>query len=280
MPARAAAAPRLRRGGATRATALALLAVAALWSVSSLPGLAFSGDAGAVLVMHEALSEMKPLEAQVQAGKIVPKFGDKAQEIVTKYSSLAGNAAPELEMAIDGALQELFLRQASILGRQVAENFELGKAQADAANQADEMFLSAAQDLVRPGSGWSLEDERAQLRRRVEHGLRRGAALAEERARSAQVQQATIEVIGKLQDKMELLAAKVQSARGGGGSPWVLSSSYRIPNTPLQVVGRYEQGRANVELNLTPTKNPLNTDDSFVEGIGPANIGVSFNLGL
>jgi len=93
------------------------------------------------------------------------------------------------------------------------------------------------------------------------------------------VQQATIEVIAKLQEKMEQLAAKVQSARGGG-SPWVLSTSYRIPNTPLQVVGRYEQGRANVELNLTPDKNPLNSDASFVEGIGPANIGVSFNLGL
>merc|ERR1711920_1169591 len=111
----------------------------------------------------------------------------------------------------------------------------------------------------------------------VEGGLRHRAALVEERANSARMQQTTIDVIGRMQEHMERLAQKVQSARSGG-SPWVLSTSYRIPNTPLQVVGRYEQGRANVELNLTPDKDPTNAESNFVQGIGPANLGVSFNL--
>mmetsp|Transcript_31318 Transcript_31318/g.82987 ORF Transcript_31318/g.82987 Transcript_31318/m.82987 type:complete len:279 (-) Transcript_31318:197-1033(-) len=273
------AALRQRRGSAARYTGLALLA-ATLWLACSTRGPAFAdGGAGAALGhLDEALAQITSLQAQVEAGQVVPNFGSKAQEIVTKACSNAGSAAPELEQAIDGALQGLFLRQAALLREEVAKSFG-SKAEIDAPAQADKQFLAAARDLVRPGSGWSLEHERGQLRASMEDNLRRGAALLEERARAAQVQQSTVEVISKLQEQMEHLAAKVQSARGGG-SPWVLSTSYRIPNTPFQVVGRYEQGRANVELNLTPDKSPLNTQASFVEGIGPANIGVSFNLGL
>merc|ERR1711972_1156040 len=109
--------------------------------------------------------------------------------------------------------------------------------------------------------------------------MRRKAAIAEEQARAARMQQATLSVIGKLQAQMVQLQQKVAGARSGG-SPWVLSTSYKIPNTPLQIVGRYEQGRANVELNLTPDKDPSKSGASFAEGIGPANIGVSFNLGI
>ncbi|CAE8589087.1 unnamed protein product, partial [Polarella glacialis] len=100
-----------------------------------------------------------------------------------------------------------------------------------------------------------------------------------ERARAALAQRSTIEVIGKLQDQMEQLALKAQSARGGS-SPWVLSTSYRIPRTPLQVVGRYEQGRANVELNLTPDKDPSRSENGGLDQFGPANVGVSFDLGM
>ena len=45
---------------------------------------------------------------------------------------------------------------------------------------------------------------------------------------------------------------------GDGSSPFVLSTSYRIPKTPLQFVSRYEQGRANIMLTLTPDKEPWN----------------------
>ncbi|CAK9038267.1 Hypothetical protein (Fragment), partial [Durusdinium trenchii] len=122
------------------------------------------------------------------------------------------------------------------------------------------------------------------------------AALAEERARAALVQRSTIEVIGRLQDEpmgfsstrsssslgsleeqMEELAAKAQAYRDGS-SPFVLSTSYRIPKTPLQFVSRYEQGRANIMLTLTPDKDPTKSDGGFASAVGPANIGISFDV--
>ncbi|CAE7464146.1 unnamed protein product [Symbiodinium natans] len=105
------------------------------------------------------------------------------------------------------------------------------------------------------------------------------AALMEERARAAVLQRSTVAVIGRLQEQMEELAMKAQSVRDGN-SPFVLSTSYRIPNTPLQFVSRYEQGRANIELTLTPDKDPTKSEGGFAESIGPANIGVSFDVGV
>jgi len=213
------------------------------------------------------------LREQVDAGHIVPKFGEKADEILSSMDQ------PDAQRVVDGALHALFLRQVALLRQQVALKFEGAGGELDALSQADAQFVQDAQTLLRQGSGWSFEPERGALRSWLHGAFQRDAALAEERARAALAQQATIEVISKLQDQMELLQQKAQSLRSGG-SPWVLSTSYRIPNTPLQLVGRYEQGRANVELNLTPTKDPSSSDASFVESLGPANFGVSFNLGL
>jgi len=209
----------------------------------------------------------------------VPRFGEKAQEIVSQALSHAGSSALELEQLLDGALEPLFLRQAALLRQQVASSLGPAGMQADALERAEERFLAEARSLVRPGSGWHLEPERRLLRMGAERGLGRLAALSEERARAARHQQLTVEVIGKLQEQMEQLQQKVQGLRGGS-SPWVLSTSYRVPKTPLQLAARYEQGRANVELSLTPDKNPSESEASFVDGIGPANLGVSFNLGI
>jgi len=255
----------------------------------AVPGLAaIDGAGGAVAgeVAHDlldalggALKQIATLQEQVEAGNIIPNFGAKAQDVLAEASSRAGPAAgQDVQLAIDGALQGLFLRQVALLGPRVAAAFE-GAHGPQVASQADRQFVAEAEGLVRPGSGWSFERERSLVRAYVEGGLRNRAALVEERARGARLQQTTIDVIAKMQEKMESLARKVQHARSGG-SPWVLSTSYRIPNTPLQLVGRYEQGRANVELNLTPQRDPGKSSASFTEAIGPANIGVSFNIGL
>mmetsp|Transcript_33268 Transcript_33268/g.105324 ORF Transcript_33268/g.105324 Transcript_33268/m.105324 type:complete len:292 (+) Transcript_33268:86-961(+) len=284
------AAAGLRRG--TR-LALAPLAAALLVLAALPPGATWQGkareqapDAVAppspakpLSVLDEAVAEIGALQEQVEAGQVLPDFGQQAQELVESAASRAGTAAAEVELALDGALQALFLRQAALLRAQVAAGFKEGGCQLDALARADRDFVARAQALVRPGSGWDFGPERAALRTMLGGSLRRSAALVEERARAAQAQRATIDVIGRLQGQMEQLQQKVQGARGGG-SPWVFSTSYRLPNTPLQLAGRYEQGRANVELSLTPDKNPTDSEASFVDGIGPANLGVSFNLGI
>jgi len=144
-------------------------------------------------------------------------------------------------------------------------------------NAAEERFLAEGKDLL--AGSWSLEPHRQQLRESLEHEVRTSAALAEERARAALVQRSAIEVMARMQDQMEQLVAKSQGSRGGN-SPWVLSTSYRIPNTPLQFFSKYEQGRANVELTLSPDKDPSQSEGSITQSIGPARIGLSFDVGI
>lgn len=254
-----------------------------LLSVSTLPGRAEVGtgsEAGSVgkgtlAALEKAMSQIRSMEAQLEAGSLVPKFGERAQEIIAQ----AASAGPQLASVVEGALEPLFLRQLTLLKQQILSS--ASPEDADAVAATEKQFLEQASELTAGSTeSWYIEPEQRKLRGALEHQLHTTAAIAEERARAALQQRSTIEVIGRLQVQMEELAQKAQSVRGGGGSPWVLSTSYRIPNTPLQFVSRYEQGRANVELNLTPDKDPSKGDGGFAQAIGPANVGVSFDLGL
>mmetsp|Transcript_147916 Transcript_147916/g.368582 ORF Transcript_147916/g.368582 Transcript_147916/m.368582 type:complete len:301 (-) Transcript_147916:97-999(-) len=265
----------LRRASTTaRGTALATAAVSSPGDGGQEP--MSSGPVGHVLgYVHSAI---QPLQKQVESGHIVAKYGEKAQSIVAAVVSGMGEAGPEIERAVDGMLQALFLQQLSLLRQQLVVKFEKASKPAQAASQADSQFVTQAQELVRPGSDWSFDQERYALRATLEGTYRRDAAIAEEKVLSAQTQQSTVEIISKLQSQMEALQTRVQALRAG--SPWFLSSSYRIPGTPLQLIGRYQQGRANLELSLNPDRDPANSEAGFVDGIGPANLGVTLNVGV
>lgn len=253
-----------------------------LLSFSTLPGRADvggaseagSGGQGTLAALQKAMSQIRSMEAQLEAGSLVPKFGERAQEIIAQ----AASAGPQLASVVEGALEPLFLRQLTMLKQQILSS--ASPEDADAVAAMEKQFLEQASELTGSAESWDYEPEHRKLRGALEHQLYTTAAIAEERARAALQQRSTIEVIGRLQLQMEELAQKAQSVRGGGGSPWVLSTSYRIPNTPLQFVSRYEQGRANVEINLTPDKDPSKGDGGFAQAVGPANVGVSFDLGL
>lgn len=220
---------------------------------------------------------VQPLRQQVQAEQLVPKFGDKAQAIVTSAVAQMEGIVPELERIVDGQLEVLFLRQLALLRRQLAGKLEISSRPLEAITEADANFVAQAEELVRPGSSWSYERERYMLRAILEGTFRRDVALVEEKVKSARVQQTTVEVINNLQSQMEALQQKVQNLRAG--SPWILSASYRVPKTPFQLIGRYQQGHGSLELSLSPDKDPANAEAGFVKGLGgPANIGVSVNM--
>lgn len=233
---------------------------------------------GVAGIWAQAVEAIRPLKEEIDSGHIVPKFGEKAEAIVRKSGAT-------LERAVDGLLHSLFLRQLALLRQQTAQKFVGAGARGggnsrplETMTQADQLFVAQAEELKRPGSTWSYEQERYALRSTLQGHYQRAAALLEEKAMAAQSQQATIEVIGRLQAQMENLQQKVQHLRAG--SPWFLSSSYRIPGTPLSVIGRYQQGRANIEINLSPDRDPANAQAGFVEGYGPANLGVGLNIGI
>lgn len=236
-----------------------------------------AGEGGGALaaLLDEVLADMRPLREQVEHGQTVGNFGTKAQAILAGVKK--SGAGEEMSKAVDGMLQSLYLQQLAILRQQVLAASDKPGVAAVHLARAEEQFLTAASELMRPGSAWSCEPERYALRAALEGSYRREASLAQEEALAAQAQQSTIEVIGKLQSQMEALQSRVQGMRAG--SPWFMSTSYRIPKTPITLIGRYQQGRGNIELNLSADKDPANADAGFVEGVGPANVGIGLNVG-
>mmetsp|Transcript_23665 Transcript_23665/g.42843 ORF Transcript_23665/g.42843 Transcript_23665/m.42843 type:complete len:298 (+) Transcript_23665:78-971(+) len=235
-----------------------------------------SGAVADLLSLAEA--GLRPLREKVVSGQIVPKFGEQAQAVLADVVERAG-AGAEIERAVDAKLQALFLRQLALLRQQIASKIRKASSRSpQAVSQADEQFVAQAEELRRPGSSWSYEQDRYALRATIEGSFRRDAVLAEERQLAAQSQQSTVEVISRLQGQMENLQQRVQHMRSG--SPWFLSSSYRIPGTPIQLIGRYQQGRGSVELNLSPDRDPVTAQAGFVKGVGPANVGMNANFGF
>lgn len=282
------------RLGRHRPLGMLLLVVAAtvLGVVPVLPGRALSnpeeqaalrarsspepGEAQLQEALSIALSKVSRLRQEVDRSRIVPKFGQKSQAIL---QSLAQSVkAADAEAAVDGLLHALFLRQLSLIQQKLADRFLNARDFTSAISKADKLFVAATKDLVRPESSWSIEPARQALRGELRDALQQESLLAEERSRAAQTQRATAEVIGKIQKQMEQLGEKMKGA--GVGSPWALWTSYHLPGTPFQLSGRYQDGRANIELNLAPANDPANAEAGFVEGITPQNLGLSLNLGM
>jgi len=262
--------------GASAALGLAVCAVGAQGS----NGTSAEDASGPVSdVLRHLNAEIGPMEQQVDAGHIVPKFGQRAAAAIRQ-------AGPELERAADGMLRVLFLRQLALLRQQLAAQFEKAGTPVEAVTQADELFVEQAADLVRPSveglADWDVgkgyDQERDALRAALQGAFGRDAALARGRAQAAATQQSTTEVISKLQSQMETLQTKVANLRAG--SPWFLSSSYRIPGTPVQLIGRWQQNRGSLEFSLSPDKDPANSEAGFVSGVGPANLGLTVNVGV
>ncbi|CAE7516518.1 unnamed protein product [Symbiodinium sp. KB8] len=268
---------RLSRRSAARCArigALGLLLVVA-WAVQGGRAAAGAGDDGGgdvLAIAQSVMAKVRDLQAQVQTGDLVPNFGEKAASIVAE----ARQGGADLEKAVEGALEPLFIKQIHELKSKHATSDV--PCDLDAVDEEEKKFKAEAAELS-TGSTWNYEPERRRLRAQLDQKVDAEAALAEERARAAVLQRSTLAVVLRLQDQMQDLAAKAQAVRDGN-SPFVLSTSYRIPNTPLQFVSRYEQGRANIELTLTPDKDPTKSEGGFAEAVGPANIGVSFDVGV
>lgn len=277
--------------GRRRPWGILLLVVAATF-VGSLPGHTLSSpeDQAAPRArsspepseeqLHEAfttaLSKVSRLRQEVDRNRIVPKYGQKSQAILHSLSESI--KAADAEAAVDGLLHALFLRQLSSIQQKLTDKFLHARDFTSAISKADKLFVAATKDLIRPESSWSVEAARQALRAELGDALQQEALLAEEQSRAAQTQRATADVIGKIQKQMEQLGEKMKGA--GTGSPWALWTSYHLPGTPFQVSGRYQDGRANIELNLAPANDPANGEAGFVEGVTPQNLGLSLNLGM
>ncbi|CAK9062616.1 unnamed protein product [Durusdinium trenchii] len=225
--------------------------------------------------LETAWSEVQKLSAEVDRDRIVPNFGKKAQAILKQLEERLGSSS-DIAVAIDGALEALFLRQLLLVEEKLGKRY-LHTAPAKALEKAEKSFSEAAKELLRPDSEWSYEPAQKDFSNDFAQALRHQVSLSHERMRTAQTQRATADVIGKIQKQLDSFADKL---RGTTSGPWSLWTSYRLPGTPIQVSGRYQDGRTNVMFDLVPNKDPANAEAGFVDGLTPQNLGLSLNVGI
>lgn len=235
---------------------------------------ALPSDQALVEGLQKAVKQVEALQARVDSGRLVANFGDKSRAIVADAAAVS----PQLEEVVDGYLQALFIRQLGLLRKQQLDSVERDQRTSTAVERARKAFELKAQRLVRPGSDWSFEEETTDLTAQLQEAVDMKMALDKERSRAAQTQRATADVVGRMQKEMDTLGSKLRGV--GAGSPWTLWTSYRLPGTPYQMSARYQEGRANIELNLSPASDPTKAQAGFVEGLTSQNLGLSLNIGV
>ena len=66
---------------------------------------------------------------------------------------------------------------------------------------------------------------------------------------------------------------------GGQGNKWSLGGAYRPPDTNINLSASYQQGRTNLQVSMVPDEGAnLLGPNGFTQGVGPANLGLSFNI--
>jgi len=233
-------------------------------------------------ILSGILDEVDYMQARVEREGIVDDFGKQAASLAAKAEAYG----PDVFRSVEASLHGLYLEQLAVLRQRATARYTkkdkdgiqtLRTSSKADVTKADDEFVKEASSLMLPGSDWDYNPERYALRASLEGLLRRAANKQEESEQARQTKEATKEVIRKIQASMEVMQSKLQAARAG--MPTIFSFSYRVPELPLQVLGRYSQGRGSVEFRLAEDRDPINADAGFVQGLfNPANLGLSLSL--
>ncbi len=61
---------------------------------------------------------------------------------------------------------------------------------------------------------------------------------------------------------------------------WNVGAAYRPPDTNINASLSYQQGRTNIQISMVPDESAsLLGPNGFTGGVGPGNLGLSFNIG-
>ena len=93
---------------------------------------------------------------------------------------------------------------------------------------------------------------------------------------SASQMQTALSYLQMQQQQMQALQAQYT---GGQGGKWNLGAAYRPPDTNINLSAAYQQGRCNLQVSMVPDEGAnLLGPNGFTNGVGPANLGMSFNI--
>mmetsp|Transcript_26935 Transcript_26935/g.67587 ORF Transcript_26935/g.67587 Transcript_26935/m.67587 type:complete len:88 (+) Transcript_26935:44-307(+) len=75
--------------------------------------------------------------------------------------------------------------------------------------------------------------------------------------------------------------AMKQQQYGCGPGQWNIGMEYRPPETNINMYLGYQQGRANIQVSMVPDEQAgLLGPSGLTSGVGPGNLGLSFNVNV
>lgn len=247
--------------------------------------------------LSDASSEMKSLGSEtLDAGEKIDGLGDKTAEIMSKAldvyddatdeykeESIQSRKRRELESVIDTQQQAMFMKQIQVLRENALTHFKSATASDEMPSDlafytADSMFQREAEESKRPGSSWSANQERTDLQNMMQEISTQRKRLLTSQVTAAQQQAHALQYLQMQQSQMNAIQAQ---AYGGGAGQWNVGAAYRPPDTNINASLSYQQGRTNIQISMVPDESAsLLGPNGFTSGVGPGNLGLSFNIGL
>lgn len=243
--------------------------------------------------LAEASGDIGDLLDLVETGTVVDDLGQKCDEIVTRtleeYDAETSDYADEpvyerkrteLEAILDTGLMSVYMKNTSIVSREALSSFKTAITEDIphdlALYNADSMFVKKAKEGMRQGSSWTYETERVDLRNMMTEIAQQQRKLATTQVNASQQQSTAIQFLRMQHLQMQ---AVQQQALGGSVGQWNLGAAYRPPDSNVNLSLAYQQGRTNLQVSMVPDESAtLLGPTGFTAGVGPGNLGLSFNV--
>lgn len=243
--------------------------------------------------LAEASGDIGELLDIVESGTVITDLGKKCDEIVTRalqeYDADSSDFADEpvyerkrteLEAIIDTGLMSVFMKNITIVSREALAAFKSSIAAdipADyALYNADALFVKKAKEGTRQGSSWTFETERTDLQNMMTEIAAQQRKLHETEVNASQQQSKAMQFLQMQQAQMNAVR---QQALGGSVGQWNLGAAYRPPDSNVNLSLAYQQGRTNLQVSMVPDESStLLGPGGFTAGVGPGNLGMSFNV--
>lgn len=243
--------------------------------------------------LAEASGEVADLLDKVEEGNRIDNLGHTADNIVghalhdydvmtTDYveEPVYERKRKELEVILDTALNTVYMKNIAIIAREALAAFKTAIAEdlpaGYALHTANSKFVKQARESLRQGSTWSFESEQADLQNMMREIATQQQKVVETQVNASQQQSKAIQILRLQHAQMQ---AVQQQALGGAVGQWNLGAAYRPPDSNVNLSLAYQQGRTNLQLSMVPDESSsLLGPSGFTAGVGPGNLGMSFNV--
>lgn len=245
------------------------------------------------LKLADASGDIGELLDDVEGGTVIADLGKKCDEIVTRtlqeYDADTSDFADEpvyerkrteLEAIIDTGLMSVFMKNIAVISREALATFKSSIASEVPADyalyNADALFVKRANEGIRQGSSWTFATERTDLQNMMQEIAAQQRKLHETEVSASQEQTKAMQF---LQMQHAQMNAVRQQALGGSIGQWNLGAAYRPPDSNVNLSLAYQQGKTNLQVSMVPDESAtLLGPTGFTAGVGPGNLGMSFNV--